>query len=98
MSNQQLSLVAIVKAKEEKREFVKSEIIKLIEITRKEEGNINYNLHQGNEDPNLFILYENWENRELWQKHMNNKHMINYSKVTEGSTVEWSLHELTKID
>lgn len=45
MENKTLSLVAIVKAKEEKREFVKNEIIKLIPITRKEEGCINYTLH-----------------------------------------------------
>jgi quinol monooxygenase YgiN len=98
MKNRQLTLVAIVKAKEEKREFVKSEIIKLIDITRKEEGNISYDLHQGNDDQNLFVLYENWENREVWQKHMNNDHMLNYAKVTDGATVDWQLHELTKVD
>jgi quinol monooxygenase YgiN len=98
MDDKQLTLVAIVKAKEEQREFVKNEILKLIPITRKEEGNINYNLHQDNNDLNVFILYENWKNREVWQNHMNNDHMINYAKVTEGSTVEWTLNELTKLD
>ncbi|MBK5254249.1 MAG: antibiotic biosynthesis monooxygenase [Peptostreptococcaceae bacterium] len=98
MENNKLTLVALVKAKEEKRDFVKNEILKLIPITRTEEGNINYNLHQDNNDPNIFILYENWENRELWQNHMNNNHMVNYANATEDATVEWTLHELTKLD
>jgi len=98
MENTPLVLVAIVKAKAEKRTFVESEIMKLIPVTRKEEGCLNYTLHQDNNDPNVFILYEHWQNRELWQNHMQNDHMKHYSTVTEGMTIEWTLHELTKID
>ncbi len=39
-----LSLVAIIKAKEGKQDFVKEELMKLIPPTRKEKGCINYNL------------------------------------------------------
>jgi quinol monooxygenase YgiN len=33
----------------------------LIEPTRREKGYINYDLHQGDEDPEAFFFYENWE-------------------------------------
>ena len=66
-----LTIVAKIVAKEEKREFVKAELLKLIPITRAEKGNINYDLHQDNENPNLFLFHENWESRELWQELMN---------------------------
>ncbi len=41
-------------------ETVKTELIKLIGDTHAEEGCINYDLHQGNENPAHFIFYENW--------------------------------------
>ena len=97
MNNQNLTIVAKILAKAEKRDFVKSELLKLINITRAEEGCLNYNLHQDNEDPNMFLFYENWESRDLWQKHMQNEHLAEYLKVTDGSVEEFVLNEMTNI-
>lgn len=97
MSNQKLTIVAKILAKEEKRELVKTELLKLIEITRAEEGCINYDLHQDNENENLFLFYENWTSRELWQTHMNNNHLAEYMKATDGAVEEFTLNEMTMI-
>jgi len=93
-----LTIVAKILAKSEKQELVKDELMKLIIITRKEEGCINYDLHQDNENPNLFLFYENWENRELWQKHMNGTHLTDYMKATDGAVEEFTLNEMSKIN
>ncbi|MEM1002312.1 MAG: putative quinol monooxygenase [Bacteroidota bacterium] len=92
-----LTIVARILAKEDKLELVKSELLKLIPITRAEKGCINYDLHQDNENPNLFIFYENWESRELWQIHMNNDHLAQYMKATDGAVEEFVLHEMSVI-
>ncbi|NOQ28008.1 MAG: antibiotic biosynthesis monooxygenase [Bacteroidales bacterium] len=97
MKDQKLTVVARILVKEEKREFVKRELLKLIDVTRAEEGCINYDLHQDNENPNFFIFYENWKNRELWQIHMNNKHLAEYIKATDGAVEEFIVHEMTHI-
>lgn len=97
MANQKLTIVAKILAKEEKRELVKTELLKLIDITRAEEGCINYDLHQDNENKNLFLFFENWETRDLWQKHMGKSHLADYMKATEGGIVEFSLNEMTLI-
>ncbi|PWJ41814.1 putative quinol monooxygenase [Sediminitomix flava] len=97
MSNQKLTIVARILAKPEKREFVKEELLKLIDVTRAEKGCVNYDLHQDNENENLFLFYENWENRELWQIHMGNKYLAQYLKATEGAVDEFILHEMTHI-
>ncbi len=97
MKNQKLTIVARILAKEEKRDLVKTELLKLIDVTRAEEGNISYDLHQDNENPNRFLFYENWENRELWQKHMQNPHLAAYIKATEGAVDEFIVHEMTHI-
>ena len=93
----QLTIVANIKANVDKIELVKTELLKLIKVTREEEGCINYDLHQDNENPSHFMFYENWESRELWQTHMNNQHLADYMTATEGAVAEFILNEMTVI-
>lgn len=93
----QLTIVARILAKEGKSTFIKDELLKLIETTRAEKGCINYDLHQDNENENLFLFYENWENRDLWQQHMQNDHLVEYMKVTDGAVASFELNEMTII-
>ena len=46
-----LTIIATIVSKEDKIELVKSEMIKLIDKTRVEDGCINYDLHQDNSNP-----------------------------------------------
>ena len=92
-----LTIVAHIKAKPEKADFVLNELQKLVPITRKEEGCIQYDLHQDNENPAHFLFYENWESRELWQSHMNAPHLAEYLRKTDGAVEEFTLNEMTAI-
>ncbi|WP_422038114.1 putative quinol monooxygenase [Roseibium sp.] len=93
----QLTIVANIKANPDKIDLVKTELLKLIETTRSENGCINYDLHQDNENPAHFMFYENWESRELWQIHMNAPHLAAYMAATEGAVAEFTLNEMTVI-
>ncbi len=92
-----LSIVAHIKALPNKVDLVKQELEKLILITRAEAGCLQYDLHQDNENPAHFMFYENWESRELWQKHMGNEHLKEYMAATEGAVEEFLLYEMTHI-
>ena len=92
-----LTIVADITAKPESVELVKAELEKLIPITRKEEGCIQYDLHRDNDDPNHFMFYETWTSRDLWQEHMNAPHLVEYMKATDGAVAEFTLHELTQV-
>lgn len=92
-----LTIVANIKANADNVELVKTELLKLIEVTRAETGCINYDLHQDNENPAHFMFYENWQSRELWQAHMANQHLQDYMKATEGAVAEFTLNEMTQI-
>ncbi len=92
-----LTIIANIKANAEKIDLVKSELLKLIDLTRAKEGCINYDLHQDNENPAHFLFYENWESRELWQTHMGNKHLQEYITATEGAVDEFTLNEMNQI-
>lgn len=92
-----LTIVANIIAKLEKADLVKQELLKLIDTTRSEPGCIQYDLHQDNENSSHFLLYENWESRELWQTHMNAQHLKDYMKATDGAVEEFTLNEMTQI-
>jgi quinol monooxygenase YgiN len=92
-----LTIVALITAKADKVDLVKSELEKLIETTRDEEGCVQYDLHQNNENPAHFLFFENWESRELWQRHMENQHLKDYLAATEGSIEDFTLHEMTQV-
>lgn len=92
-----LTIVARIEAKKESVELVKSELMKLIEPTRREEGCIQYDLHQDNDHPEVFLFHENWESRELWQAHMGNAHLAEYVAATEGAVADFTLNEMTVV-
>ena len=92
-----LTIVANITAEADKVELVKAELLKLIAVTRAEAGCINYDLHQDNENKAHFMFYENWQSRELWQTHMNNQHLAEYMKATEGAVAEFTLNEMSHI-
>lgn len=93
-----LTIVARIEAKPEKTELVKNALLRLIEPTRAEEGCLQYDLHQDNASPEVFVFYENWTSRTLWQKHMNNDHLKAYMEETEGAVKSFTLNEMSKID
>ncbi len=92
-----LRIVARVEAKVDKVDLVKSELLKLIEPTRMEKGCIQYDLHQDDNTPEVFIFYENWESRELLQAHLNSDHIAAYAQATQGAVTSFVLNEMTKI-
>ena len=92
-----LTIVANIHAHQDKIDLVKSELLKLIDITRNEQGCIGYDLHQDNSNPAHFMFYENWQNRDLWQQHMNNQHLQDYLQAVEGAVETFTLNEMTHV-
>lgn len=92
-----LTVTAHIEAKKDKIKQVKSELLKIIEITKKENGCLQYNLHQDNNNEEIFVLYEKWDSKELWQSHMSNAHIKEYIKKTDKSVINFTLNEMTQI-
>ena len=62
--------VSVIKAKPEGLQTLIDEASKLVEITRKEEGLIYYNLLQSTDDENTIVLVEKWETMENFLAHV----------------------------
>jgi len=91
----QLTVVATIIAKEDKVEFLKKELLKLVELTKTEQGCIGYTLHQDNENPAHFLMYENWESEELLEVHKNNTALTQFVATTQDSIAQFIVNKMT---
>lgn len=74
-----LTVIASMTAAAGKREELRRALEALIEPTSKEKGFVNYDLHQGVEDPNSFFFYENWESGEDLDAHLAAPHLQEFA-------------------
>ncbi|CAN0593504.1 unnamed protein product [Ectocarpus sp. 12 AP-2014] len=91
-----LIILAQITAAPGKEELLHKELEKLVAPTRAEEGCVQYDLHRDNGNPGFFVFYEIWENRDLWQVHMNQPHLEAFRAATEGAVAEFQLNEMSK--
>lgn len=92
-----LTVVAKVVAKKDSVELLKTELLKLIAPTREENGCIEYNLHQDNDDPAVFLFYETWESEACLEKHMNTNHFKSYVNAVASMIEEKSVRKMSRI-
>jgi len=57
----QLTVIAIIRAKRGLGDELGRHLGTLVEPSRAESGNVNYDLHRSNDDPDVWIIYENWK-------------------------------------
>ena len=67
--DQMCTVIAYFHAKPEKHQELEKILQDFVVRTRQEPGCIDYHLHQGDEDPNVFVFYENWRSRSDWDLH-----------------------------
>lgn len=70
MAHIELNVIARFKAKQGMEQRVRETLESMIEPTLNEAGNVGYALHQGLQDPTVFVLYEGWKSQEALKTHM----------------------------
>lgn len=99
MPNTYLTVIAEMKAMAGKEEELRRELVQLLGPTRKEEGCINYDLHESHEMPGFFIFYENWTSREHLDRHLASPHLKAFSAkkpvLLEGGVVLHLMKQVT---
>lgn len=96
ITSSNLTIVARIESNPDQIPLVRAELRKLLEPTLKEAGSIQYDLHQDNDNPAVFLFYQNRESRELWQNHMNNSHIADYGRTTVGVIKSFAVNEMTR--
>jgi len=93
-----LTIVARIEAKPDHIDAVKAGLKKLIQPTLAEAGCLQYDLHQDNENAAVFLFFENWESRELWQDHMNSAHLKAFQEGAGKSVDSLIINEMSQIE
>jgi quinol monooxygenase YgiN len=77
-----LTVVAWLEAKPGKEDELRATLLGLIEPTRKEEGCVQYDLHEHTETPGNFVFYENWTSQEHLLRHLAAPHLKAFNEVS----------------
>ncbi|WP_299780929.1 putative quinol monooxygenase [uncultured Formosa sp.] len=93
----QLTIVAKIVAKTEHTECVKTELLKLVDASIHDKGCINYNLLQDNTDLNSFVVYENWDDEEALNSHLNTVHFKAFTEATDGKLDVFTVNKMTML-
>ena len=73
-----LTVIASMRAKPGKEQALREALEALIAPTSKEDGYVNYDLHQGADDPAVFFFYENWESAQALDAHLATPHLVEF--------------------
>lgn len=88
MTSNLLTVVAEMVAQPGKEEELKRQLLALVEPTRKEEGFVQYDLHESTDEPGRFIFYENWTSRQTLDRHLASPHLRAFVAVAGELLIE----------
>lgn len=81
-------LTATLNSKPEFTEEVKAVLQTMVRESRKEKACIQYDLHQGIKDENLFVFQEIWESEEALQEHNQQWYIQDFVKMIDEKLQE----------
>ena len=81
-------LVARIRAKPGKHEQLKQELSSLVRQTQTEEGCKQFDLHQAQNDPHLFILWEQFTSQAAFDTHMEQPYTKAYFEEIKPALTE----------
>lgn len=88
MSDNTLSIIAVLKAKDGQRENLKSALQALILPTRQEPGCLDYALFQLQDSEDVFYMRESWKGQEALDAHIALPHFQAFVQQMDGLLAE----------
>jgi quinol monooxygenase YgiN len=76
MSHQQVTLIATLRAKPGFERRLGELLLPMVEPSRAEPGCLNYDVHQSDRDPAVWVIYENWRSRADLDAHFQLPHFL----------------------
>ncbi|CAM4222989.1 putative quinol monooxygenase [Saccharibacillus endophyticus] len=92
-----ITVTAIIKAKPGRAHDLRGELIKVVGLSRTEQGCLEYVLNESLEDSHTFIFYERWENAEAAQAHLDSDHYKEYRSATEKMVAAREVYRMQPI-
>lgn len=80
----ELKIVAVIVAKAAYQEELEKVFRTVVDATRKETGNISYDLHQDCKDPLKYTILEVWKSQQAIDEHNESAHFKAFVSAIEG--------------
>ncbi|WP_018970158.1 putative quinol monooxygenase [Rubritalea marina] len=93
-----LYVSATITAKAESIELVRQELINFVAPTLKEDGCVQYLLHQTVENPAQFIFFEEWESQSHLDAHLESDHIKQGQVAMAGHLDEVVVSPMLRVD
>lgn len=81
-----IKIVATIITQEEHQQFLLDAFKQLVKASRKEAGNMRYDLHQVHDNPQKFVFIETWQSQAAVDAHNASKHFADFLQAIEGKT------------
>ncbi|MDL2286591.1 antibiotic biosynthesis monooxygenase [Desulfococcaceae bacterium OttesenSCG-928-F15] len=91
-----IQIVAHIELKPGFREELMPVLKTLVEESRKEEGNIAYDLYENLKKPDKFVMIETWASREAIDAHSKMPHYLDFGKALQNKTERLEINLLKK--
>lgn len=95
-AQEEIVCVATFVAKDGKADELKKDMSALVAPTRKEEGNLRYELNQSLDNDHEFVMVEKFKNKQAFDLHGKQSHMQYFINVTMKEIVASSSVKLYK--
>ena len=93
----ELTVVATTVARPEAAERVLTELNRLVEPTRREDGCLEYVMHRSLDDPAVFVFVERWASEAHLRAHMTTDHFRACMAAIEKLTVRVVIDKLVRV-
>lgn len=93
----ELKIVATIVLKPKYQNDVLKALHNVVDATRKEEGNISYELLQNVSDNLSYTILESWKSQEAIDLHMNSAHFDEFKKAIDGKISDLQITTIKQV-
>lgn len=94
---EELKIVATITVKPEFKEDILKSLHDVVDATRKEEGNVSYDLHSHVSDENVFTILEVWKSRDAITLHNASDHFEAFKKAIDGKISNLKIETIKQV-
>ena len=93
-----LFIAAVLYAKQGQENQLRADLTALVEPSRRDEGNLRYELFADQSDPRRFVLVEHWTDPASREKHhTESKHILNFHAHGVAAVEKSEVYKLDRI-
>lgn len=93
----ELKIVAVIVVKPAHQEELEKVFHTVVDETRKEAGNVSYDLHQDVSNPLKYTILEVWKSQDAIDEHNNSNHFKAFVEAVEGKVDSLTVDVIKKV-